>query len=114
MPKRYHRQPGQLREKIRIYSYASGKDDAGGPQKAGETLHATMMAHVRWVSAKEYLSSDRVVAKQSAVFTVRWIGTITTEMRVLHVESARMFYIRGVTDPDMHRNYLELQCEAVR
>jgi SPP1 family predicted phage head-tail adaptor len=108
---------GEFRDRIRIDQDNSTTVNAIGDAVANWTALATgtedglLWANVQPMSAGEQWRRLQMNASANWKVTIRYRGDVTTKMRV--VFGARTFEVRGVTNPDMKRRFLELACDEM-
>lgn len=102
---------GQLKYKITIESPTSTADSYGAPSITWSKFTAVYAAK-RHISARERFRADRFVSENIAIFSIRWVAGITTQMRIkFHNGSSYIYYqIKGVNEVDKRR-WLEIIAE---
>lgn len=101
---------GMLNRRVTIEQVTSTRDEVGGQVETWSTL-VTVWAEVRQKSASERFYRQQVAAQATHTITIRWRADITTKHRVVY--NGRRFVIRGVTDVDDGRQWMDLACEEI-
>lgn len=102
---------GELRERVAIQRVTTTRDAIGGLIESWSTL-TTVYARVQEMSAGEQYRRQQIQASASHKITVRYLNTIAPSDRIVWRE--RTFQIRGITNPDMRRRFLDLACEELQ
>lgn len=102
--------PGDLKRRILIEQVGRARDAVGGQVEAWGEL-ATVWAKVEPLSATERYWRQQTAGQASHRVTIRYRTDVTTKMRVSY--NGRRFEIRGVTDVDDARAWLELSCDEL-
>jgi SPP1 family predicted phage head-tail adaptor len=102
---------GELRERVTIQRVTSTRDAIGGVIETWSTL-MTVYAKVAPMSAGEQYRRQQIQAKADWKVTVRYANTIAPADRIVWRE--RTFQIKGITNPDMRRRFLDLACEELQ
>ena len=101
---------GSLRHRVVIQSATRGRDAVGGQVDTWGT-HATVWASIEPMGTGEQWRRHQMEARADFRVGIRYLATVTTKMRVTY--DGRTFEIRGIKDPDMRKQYLELACEEL-
>tara|TARA_R110000868_G_scaffold936_2_gene7131 strand:- start:2154 stop:2489 length:336 start_codon:yes stop_codon:yes gene_type:complete len=101
---------GDLRHRISLQACSEARDEVGGLVATWTTL-ATVWAKVEPMSARESWYRQQMSASAAWKISVRYRADVTTKLRVVY--GARTFEIRGVTDPDQQKRFLELACDEI-
>lgn len=102
---------GDLRERVTIQRVATTRDAIGGLIETWSTL-MTVYAKVAPMSAGEQYRRQQIQAKADWKVTVRYVNTIAPADRIVWRE--RTFQIKGITNADMRRRFLDLACEELQ
>lgn len=101
---------GDLRERVTLQSVSTTRDIVGGLVESWATT-ATLWAKVEPMSARESWYRQQMNASASWKVSIRYRSGVTSKQRI--VWGTRTFEVRGVTDPDNRRRYLELACDEI-
>ena len=99
---------GELRSRVTIETPSVTVDEIGGRVQAWTPV-ATVWAAVEPMSAGEQWRRLQIDASANWKITIRWMAGVSPKQRVRY--GARVFEIKGVTDPDQRRRFVELACE---
>lgn len=101
---------GQLRFRVELQRATETRDAIGGVVETWET-YATVWAAVEQMSARESWWRQQMNASAAWRVTLRWLAGVTTKHRVLW--QGRTFEVRGVTDVEQRRVFIELACDEL-
>ena len=101
---------GDLRERVALKSVSTQRDEVGGLVETWATV-ATVSAKIEPMSARESWYRQQMNAAASWKVSIRWRAGMTTKQRITW--GSRTFEVRGVTDPDNRRRFLELACDEI-
>lgn len=101
---------GDLRERVLIQQVSTTRDAMGGEIQAWSNL-GTFWAQVAPMSAGEQYRRSQVQSSANWKITVRYNASITPQMRIAW--RGHTFLVKGMTNPDMRRRFLELACEEL-
>jgi SPP1 family predicted phage head-tail adaptor len=102
---------GDLRERVFIQRDAGASRDAvGGLVPSWETV-ANVWARVAPMSTGEQFRRQQMQANANWKVTVRYRNDLSPKMRV--VWGSRTFEVKGVTNADERRRFLDLACEEL-
>ena len=87
----------ELRRQIVIQHASRVKDDFGSDVSTWATL-ATVYAKIEPLTGREFFAANEIVEKVSHRFIIRYLSTVTTQMRVSY--DSRIFNITSVVDPE--------------
>jgi len=102
---------GDLRERVTIQRVSSTRDAIGGLIETWSNL-MTVYAKVAPMNAGEQYRRQQIQAKADWKVTVRYANSIAPADRLVWRD--RTFQIKGITNPDMHRRFLDLACEELQ
>lgn len=102
--------PGELRRRMVIRQVSRARDAVGGQVDTWADL-ATVWAKVEAVSASERYWRQQTTAQASHKITIRYRTDVTTKMRIAY--GAKLFEVRGITDVDDARAWLEIACDEL-
>tara|TARA_Y100000310_G_scaffold26152_1_gene24949 strand:- start:64 stop:399 length:336 start_codon:yes stop_codon:yes gene_type:complete len=99
---------GDLRHSVIIQTPTLTQDAVGGQDTSWAT-HATVWAELKPISGQEYLDPRSVQAEVSHQVRIRYLSTVTPDMRLLY--GARVFEIVAVMDVDTRGREMLLNCK---
>lgn len=106
---------GELRERV-AFERRAPADDGFGNEVSGEWTEAfRCAARIRPARGGETIQAARLAGKQPVVITVRYNSntrTVTTDWRVRDTRTETIYNIRSIVNPDEHRAYLDMECDA--
>jgi SPP1 family predicted phage head-tail adaptor len=103
-------QAGALDRTITIREEGLIDDGYGGTIPGGWQDLATVAAHVKQQTGREFIQAQQVTAERRVVFTIRFRAGITTAMQIRY--DGTEFNIREVREIG-RRQWLELHTESV-
>ena len=103
---------GDLRYRVEIGRYTSGKDQFGNPLPKQWQSVATVWAAVEALTGRLYFEAQQTAEQSDHRVTIRWRRGIEPGMIACH--DGREFTIHAVLDRDGRRRWLELLCREVR
>lgn len=101
---------GDLRHRVELQAASTTRDRVGGLVTTWATL-ATVWAKVEPMSARESWWRQQMNAAAAWKISLRYRADLTTKHRIVY--DGRTFEVRGVTDPDQGKRYLELACDEL-
>lgn len=102
---------GELRERVTIQRVSNARDAIGGVIETWSTL-MQVYAKVAPMSAGEQYRRQQIQASAQWKVTVRYANAIAPADRLVWRD--RTFQIKGITNPDMRRRFLDLACEELQ
>ena len=100
-----------LRHRIEVGRYVSGKDEYGDPTPEQWERVATLWASVEGLRGSHYFQAQQTVNQSDHRIIIRYRGDITQGMIVKH--DGRELTIQSVLDEDGRRRRLTLICREV-
>ena len=97
-----------LRQRIKFQSLTRASDGQGGWTESWADV-MTVWAQVKPVSQKERYFSQQIQPTTTHKITIRWVGGLTPEMRV--VFESRIFQIHGLIREDEKRFFMFIEAE---
>lgn len=101
---------GKLRHRVELQQQSTAKDDFGQVIPGAWTTAATVWAHVVHLSGIESIKSGADTSTTRASVRIRHRSGVNAGMRLVH--DGRVYDIEGV-NPDDHKAFIDLVCEAV-
>lgn len=101
---------GKLRHRVAIQAYTALRDSFGAEQPEWADV-ATVWASVAPISGKEYFASAQTNAELTTKITMRYLGGITPNMRV--VFDGRIFEIVSVLNYEERNVEQSLLCKEI-
>lgn len=101
---------GGLRHLIEIEENNPTRDEYGGLVDVW-TVHKRVWSEVRPISGSELLKSDQLTTKASYNIWIRYLATVTTQMRIKF--NGRYFNIKNVPLTDVRGEKMKLLCEEL-
>ena len=101
---------GAMRHRLVLETPVDTPDGAGGASRTWSAV-ATLWAGLRPLGANERIDADAEEHAATHRVLVRWRDDVTADKRF--ALGARVFEIRGVTDPDERQRYLNIDVEEV-
>ena len=86
---------GQLDRRIIIQTNTPAAS-ASGAMASSWATHATVWARVTEQGGREFLDAEQTVAEQKAVFRIRYLSTVTEEMRISY--NGRFYDIQSIAE----------------
>src|ERR1044072_5399402 len=106
---------GDLRERV-AFERRGLVDDGYGNEVSGEFAEVfRCAARIKPARGGESIQAARLAGRQPVVITVRCSSntrTVTTDWRVKDVRSDTVYNIRSIVNPDEHRAYFDMECDA--
>lgn len=103
---------GQLRERVHLQKWAVTTDEFGNEIGGGFVTQFTAAARLRPLRGTETVMQSRLTGTQPYVATIRSSAAarqVTTDWQVVDARnSARVFNITSITNPDERNQYLDL------
>lgn len=101
---------GELRERVTLQMAQRARDAVGGFSEQW-LPQAEVWARVQPMGAGERFWRQQIEAKADWRVSIRYRSDVTTKLRVRW--GNRLFQIRGVTNPDERKVFLDLACEEL-
>jgi SPP1 family predicted phage head-tail adaptor len=99
-----------LRERVDIQAVSETKDAMGSPVQAWSTV-AQVWADVAPMSTSEQWRRQQMQSAAGFKVTVRYRADLTPQHRI--VLRNRVFQVRGMTNPDQRKRFLEIACDEI-
>lgn len=106
---------GDLRERV-AFEFRPMSDDGFGNEEAGAwSVACTVAARIKPARGAESIQAARLAGRQPVVITVRsstQTRAVNQSWRVRDVRKGTIYNIRSIVNPDEHRAFLDMECEA--
>lgn len=100
----------RLSERIELQTLTETSDLAGGFTSEWATT-ATLWAEAKPLRGAEIFMSEKIIASNDYIFTIRYFQGITTKMRIRF--KSRLFNIRSIINPMENGEMLEIYAEEL-
>jgi SPP1 family predicted phage head-tail adaptor len=104
-------QSGKLRFRAQIQQKAQTTSSSGQNTIAWSELD-TVWCSVRTLTGREYFAHDKANAEVTHIVVIRWLDTVTTEMRI--VWDSRTLNIESIAEDKTHERMMVLRCKEDR
>lgn len=101
---------GNLRERVALQVVAETKDGMGAAIQGWSTV-AQVWADVAPMGVGEQWRRQQMQANANFKVTIRYRADVTPQMRIAW--GTRTFQVRGATNLDQRKRYLEIACEEI-
>jgi SPP1 family predicted phage head-tail adaptor len=105
-------QIGDLRERVALQREVRARDDIGGFESTWTTV-ATVWARVAPMSASERWMRHQMQAQAAWKLTIRHRTDLSLSPAMRAVWGDRTFELRGITNADERRRFLDLACDEL-
>lgn len=105
---------GELRERVTFQQRSAQSDDYGNAEGAFADAF-TVAARIAPARGAETIQAARLAGREPVVITIRYssqTAQIRTEWRAYDVRAQKYYNIRSIVNPDEHKQYLDLECDA--
>lgn len=100
---------GDLDRTISIERKTVTRDSIGGESASWSTLHSNVSANKRTISGREVVSAQRILAAETAMWTIRFVSGITAKDRIN--ESGTIWNILALREVE-RAHWLEITAES--
>lgn len=103
---------GDLRERVQLQQEIRARDDVGGFDSTWSAI-ATVWARVAPASVGERFMRQQMQASAGWKVTIRQRSDLSLSPKLRVVWSGRTFEVRGMTNADERRRFIELACDEL-